>query len=352
MWWKIAIGAGVGLVLGLLAGRTGRCSTGACPLTASPLLGAISGLLLGGLVAYVFVAPQRPGTAVEAAAGRIEAVESAEQFDRALAEAKTPVVVDFYADWCPSCRKLAPRLESLAEDYAGRAEFLKVDTDKLKDLSRKHDIQYLPTVIVFQGGREVHRWVGLNPVDKYRSYLDTLTKEKPMTQPARTVTMKGQPLELIGELPKLHRPAPQFEVVGNDLSPVKLADFAGKIIVISAVPSLDTEVCDLQTRRFNEAAGRLGDDVVVLTISMDLPFAQKRWCGAAGVEHVKTLSDHRDAAFGRAYGVLIEQLRLLARAVFAVDRRGTIRYIQLVDELTNEPDYDAALAVVKELADS
>ena len=119
--------------------------------------------------------------------------------------------------------------------------------------------------------------------------------------------------------------------------------------MISSVPSLDTPVCDAQTRRFNEEATSLGDDVVVLTISMDLPFAQKRWCGAAGVDKVVVLSDYRSGEFGRAFGVLIKELRLLARAVFVVDRDGTVRYIQIVDEITNEPDYDAALAAVKQL---
>jgi thiol peroxidase len=105
----------------------------------------------------------------------------------------------------------------------------------------------------------------------------------------------------------------------------------------------------METRRFNDEAGRLGDDVEILTISMDLPFAQKRWCGAAGVDRVQTLSDHRDAAFGQAYGVLIKGLRLLARAVFVVDKEGTIRYIELVKEIASEPDYDSVLTAVKEL---
>jgi thiol peroxidase len=113
------------------------------------------------------------------------------------------------------------------------------------------------------------------------------------------------------------------------------------------VPSLDTPVCDLQTRRFNQEAARLGPDVQILTISMDLPFAQKRWCGAAGIERVTTLSDHREASFGTAYGVLIKELRLLARAVFVVDKDGVVRYVQIVPELSREPDYEAALAAAK-----
>ena len=163
------------------------------------------------------------------------------------------------------------------------------------------------------------------------------------------ITMKGGPLTLIGEEVKVGDPAPDVEVLDNGLSPVKLSSFSGKICVISSVPSLDTPVCDMETRRFNEEAGKLGADVAILTISMDLPFAQKRWCGAAGVDKLTTLSDHRDAAFGEAYGVLIKELRLLARAVFVVDREGRIQYIQLVRELTEEPDYEPVLDAVKKL---
>jgi thiol peroxidase len=163
------------------------------------------------------------------------------------------------------------------------------------------------------------------------------------------VTMKGEPLTLTGKRVKVGDLAEDFEVVANDLSAVKLSSFRGKICLISSVPSLDTGVCDIQTRKFNEQAKALGDDVVVLTISMDLPFAQGRWCGAAGVENVQTLSDHRKAQFGNAFGVLIDELRLLGRAVFVVNKDGIVRYIQIVDELTNEPDYEAALKAAKEL---
>jgi len=164
------------------------------------------------------------------------------------------------------------------------------------------------------------------------------------------ITFQGNPLTLVGNQLKPGDTAPDFEVLANDLSPAKLSDFHGKVCVISVVPSLDTPVCDIQTRRFNEEAAALGDDVVVLTISMDLPFAQKRWCGAAGIENVQTLSDHRNAEFGKAFGVLIEELRLLARAVFVVDVNGIIRYKQIVEELTDEPDYDAAIRAVTEVA--
>lgn len=163
------------------------------------------------------------------------------------------------------------------------------------------------------------------------------------------VTMKGEPLTLLGAEVKVGDTAPEFEVAGNDLSAVKLSDYAGKVCVILSVPSLDTPVCDVETRRFNEEAGKLGGDVVVLTISMDLPFAQKRWCGAAGVKNVVTLSDHRDASFGKAFGVLIKDLRLLARAVFIVDGEGVVRYVQIVPEIAQEPDYEAVLEAVKGL---
>jgi thiol peroxidase len=161
--------------------------------------------------------------------------------------------------------------------------------------------------------------------------------------------MKGQPLTLLGDGLKVGDKAPNFEVIANDLSQVKFSSFRGKVCIISSVPSLDTGVCDMMTRRFNEEAGGLGQDVAVLTISMDLPFAQKRWCGAAGVKNVQTLSDHREASFGKAYGVLIKGLRLLARAVFVVDKQGIIRYTEIVAELTNEPNYEAAIKAAKEM---
>ncbi len=161
--------------------------------------------------------------------------------------------------------------------------------------------------------------------------------------------MGGKPVVLLGPELKPGQAAPDFTAVGNDLNPVKLSDFRGRPVIVSAVPSLDTGVCDVETRRFNAEAARLSPDVVVLTVSMDLPFAQKRWCGAAGVDRVVTVSDHRTAEFGERWGVLIRDLRLLARCVFVVDRAGVIRYIQLVKEIGTEPDYEAVLAAVKAL---
>jgi thiol peroxidase len=170
-----------------------------------------------------------------------------------------------------------------------------------------------------------------------------------MKERAEAVTFQGSPLTLIGEVLKAGEAAPDFTVLGNDLAEVRLADFAGKVRILSVVPSLDTPVCDAQTRRFNAEAAALGEDVAVLTISMDLPFAQARWCAAAGIEAVRTLSDHREGAFGSAYGVLIKELRLLTRAIFVVDRQGVIRHREVVPEITDEVDYDAALAAAKAL---
>lgn len=174
-------------------------------------------------------------------------------------------------------------------------------------------------------------------------------KEPPMPERTGLVTLQGNPVTLVGTEVEVGRPAPDAELVANDLSAVKLSSFAGQVRVIASVPSLDTPVCDTETRRFNEAATTLGDDVVVLTVSMDLPFAQKRWCGAAGVTRVQTLSDHRQAAFGKAYGVLIKDVRLLARAVFVVDQGGAVRYYELVKEVASEPNYEAALQAVRKL---
>ncbi len=164
------------------------------------------------------------------------------------------------------------------------------------------------------------------------------------------ITMKGNPLTLLGDEVNIDRKAPDFVAVDNSLSPVKLSSYLGKTCILSSVPSLDTPVCATETRKFNEEANRLGPDILVFTISMDLPFAQKRWCGAEGITKVQTLSDHREASFGLAYGVLIKELRLLARAVFLVDRQGILRYQQLVKEVTNEPDYDAIWNEMKKLS--
>jgi len=163
-------------------------------------------------------------------------------------------------------------------------------------------------------------------------------------------TLKGNPVTLLGPEIKTGDKAPDFTVVANDLTGRTLADYAGKVLILAAVPSLDTPVCDMETRRFNTEAAGLGDDVVILTVSMDLPFAQARWCGAAGVEAVQTLSDHRDASFGMAWGVLIKEVRLLSRAVFVVGRDGMVAHAQYLKEITDEPDYAAALDAARKQA--
>jgi len=169
-----------------------------------------------------------------------------------------------------------------------------------------------------------------------------------MQERTDVITFFGNPLTLIGPALEPGDTAPDATLLDNDMNPVKLSSYRGKTCIISTVPSLDTPVCDMETRRFNKEAAGINEQTVILTVSMDLPFAQKRWCGAAGVDRVTTLSDHLNADFGTAYGVLIKELRLLARTIFIVDSKGVIQYVQRVKENTEEPDYDA---VLKALAD-
>jgi thioredoxin-dependent peroxiredoxin len=163
------------------------------------------------------------------------------------------------------------------------------------------------------------------------------------------VTFKGNPVTLLGKEINVGDQAPDFTVLDNNMNPVTLQDSKGKIRLISVVPSLDTGVCDAQTRKFNERAAELGEDVVILTVSVDLPFAQKRWCAASGIDAVQTLSDHRDLSFGEAYGVIMKELRLLARSVFVVDQNDRVTYVEYVQEGTNHPDYEKAIDAVKQL---
>lgn len=162
-----------------------------------------------------------------------------------------------------------------------------------------------------------------------------------------SITFKGNPVTLLGNEVKVGEKAPDFKVLANDLTEVTLADSKGQVRLISVVPSIDTGVCDAQTRRFNEEASKLGN-VKILTVSVDLPFAQKRWCAAAGIENVQTVSDHRDLSFGEAYGVAIQELRLLARAVFVVDSNDTVTYAEYVSEATDHPNYEAAIEAAKQ----
>ncbi len=160
------------------------------------------------------------------------------------------------------------------------------------------------------------------------------------------ITFKGKPVTLIGPEIKVGDRAPDFTVLANDLTPVTLSDTKGQVRLISVIPSIDTGVCDAQTRRFNEEAANL-PNVKILTISADLPFAQKRWCGAAGIDKVQTLSDHRELSFGKAYGVAIEELRLLARSIFVIDSNDTVTYVEYVSESTSHPNYEAAIEAAR-----
>jgi thiol peroxidase len=164
------------------------------------------------------------------------------------------------------------------------------------------------------------------------------------------VTMRGNPLTLVGPEIKAGQKAPSFNAVGKGLAAVTLDEFKGKVKIISAVPSLDTPVCDAETRRFNEEAAKLPGDVQILTISMDLPFAQARWCGAAGVDKVTMLSDYKDRDFGGKYGVVMKENGLFARAVFVVDKNNNVTHVEYVKEVANQPDYDAVLNAARKAA--
>jgi len=168
-----------------------------------------------------------------------------------------------------------------------------------------------------------------------------------MAERTGIIFMGGKPITLIGNEIKVGDTAPDFETLNANLEPVKLSSFKGKVVIISTVTSLDTLVCDLETKHFNDEAKKLGDNVVFLTVSMDLPFAQKRWASEAGAENINLASDHRDSSLGMAYGVLIKGLRLLARTVFVIGKDGKVKYIQYVKENGTEPDYDEVLAAVK-----
>ena len=163
------------------------------------------------------------------------------------------------------------------------------------------------------------------------------------------VTFAGNPIALLGKEVKVGDKAPAFTLLDNGLGEKTLADYAGKVKVISVVPSLDTGVCDAQTRWFNQNVSKLGENVVVLTVSVDLPFAQKRWCGAAGIDQVETLSDHRDLSFGENYGFILEGLRLLSRGIVVIDKDDVVRYVEYVPEVTSAVNFDTAEAATKEL---
>lgn len=161
------------------------------------------------------------------------------------------------------------------------------------------------------------------------------------------VTFQGTPFTLLGEALKPGMEAPDFQAVDSRMAPTRLSAFRNKIRIIASVPSLDTAVCDAEARRFNKAAAELGENVVILTVSMDLPFALDRWCGASHAHDIYTLSDHHHAEFGKQYGVLIKELRLLSRAVFVVDPKGVLRYVDYIKEMTEQPNYQEVIEAVR-----
>ena len=165
----------------------------------------------------------------------------------------------------------------------------------------------------------------------------------------QNITFKGAPIAVSGREVKVGDAVPDFMITAGDMSDLTINSFAGKVVVLSALPSLDTPVCAVQTRRFNEEAAKLSDDVVILTVSRDLPMAQKRWCGAEGIENVVCASDYKYRTFGQAFGVDLESLGLLSRAVFVVNKDGKIEYVEYVDEVSEEPQYEPVIEKVKEL---
>ena len=164
------------------------------------------------------------------------------------------------------------------------------------------------------------------------------------------ITFKGGKLTVKGEPVREGELLPKFKLTATDMSDLTNESFKGKTLLLSVVPSLDTPVCQIQTRRFNEEAAKLSADVNILTVSLDLPFAQKRWCGAEGIERVQTASDYKYRTFGEAFGTYITDIALLARAVFIADKFGRVQYVEYVPEIAQEPDYDSALKKLRELA--
>jgi len=171
-----------------------------------------------------------------------------------------------------------------------------------------------------------------------------------MMERNNAATLKGNPITLVGEEVKNGQNAPDFKALTSDLKDANLESFKGKIKLIASVPSLDTPICDLQIKRFNDEATKISKDVVIIFISMDLPFAQKRFCQAYNIKKVKTLSDHKDGSFGLNYGVLIKELRLLSRAIFIVDKNDKIAYVEYVKEVGSHPDYESALGALKNIS--
>jgi len=258
-------------------------------------------------------------------------------------------------------RKSAATLKE-AIDQAGAeiSEFKDRTSQSLQALKQKAEVEARKLREEMEAkGQELRKKV--SDLEEYKrgaeariSELQSKAKEfvgKVLPDKERTglVTFKGNPLTLLGQEVKVGDRAPNFQVVDKAMQRATLDSFKGKVKIITAVPSLDTPVCDAETHRFNEEAGKLPDKAVVLTISMDLPFAQARWCAAAGVDKVQTFSDFRDRSFGLAYGVLIKELKLLARSVFVVDDQDVIRYVELVPEVTQQPNYERVVNAARAL---
>ena len=176
-----------------------------------------------------------------------------------------------------------------------------------------------------------------------------MTQTNDTLERAGATTMRGNPLTLLGPEVKPGEKAPDFDVVNDSLKPVNLAATSGAVRIFSVIPSLDTPVCDAQTRRVNEEAAQL-PGVDIYTVSMDLPFAQKRWCGAYGVDKIKMLSDHKSGSFGEHYGTLIKELRIESRAIFVLDKDNTVKHAEYVKEVADHPNYDAALTAARSLS--
>jgi thiol peroxidase len=282
-----------------------------------------------------------------------------QEFDATVLDTSGMQLVLIHVSWEPASLEVGKLAEELVnESQSGRSpmQLIRIDGDVAPELVERLGITQYPAMLLYRNGVEQARWEGpvsetavrdtLDQFDVERETITPNTETPNMTERTDVVTFQGAPLTLVGTTPAVGEMAPDATLLDNELNPLSLASLRGDVLVLSVVPSLDTPVCDTQTRKFNEAAAGLGEGVQVLTISMDLPFAQARWCGAAGIDRVQTLSDHRAAAFGENYGLLIKELRLLTRAVLVIGPDGTVQYVQIVPEMTDEPDYDAALAAV------
>ena len=189
-----------------------------------------------------------------------------------------------------------------------------------------------------------------NPFCLHVYLIRTFCKEIEMKERKNLVTFQGKPLTLLGEEIASGMMAPKVTLINHALESVTLDDLPGKVLIVASVPSLDTAVCSKETKRFNKEAESLPGGAKLVVVSMDLPFAQQRWAKEYEATNITFLSDHKDASFGQGFGVLIKELRLLARAVFVIDTKGKVAYTQLVKEMTDEPDYDAALAAARKVA--